>query len=154
MRLIIRVDGRPAPQGSKERGSAGQLLESSPYLLPWRQAVKVGAYRAYQAAGIPHSDLPLFPAGVPVEFERFVFLVRPEQCRALDTDEPVGPPDVDKLLRATLDALGGARKGTARLYADDSQVKGIDGLRKERPVPGVPMYDRPGALIIVRSRES
>lgn len=154
MRLIIRVGGRPAPQGSKDLGSAGQLLEQSPYLPAWRQAVKVGTYRAYQAAGIRHERLPLFPRGVPVELERCVFIVRADQCRAAGTDEPTGEPDIDKLLRATLDALGGARKGTARLFADDSQVVAIDGLRKVRPLPGVDGYDRSGALIIVRSREN
>ena len=149
--LIISVKGRPAPQGSKDLGSAGQLLESSPYLPAWRQAVKVGAYRAYQAAGIRHSELPLFPPGKPVTFERIVFLVEPTQCRAAGTDEPIGEPDVDKLLRATLDALGGARgkQATARLFADDSQVTATGQLRKARPVPGVALYDRPGALIIV-----
>jgi Holliday junction resolvase RusA-like endonuclease len=154
VRLIIRVKGRPAPQGSKDLGSAGQLLEQSPYLPAWRQAVKVGAYRAYQSANIRHEQLPLFPRGEPVELERCVFIMQPDQCRAAGTDEPTGEPDVDKLLRATLDALGGAKKGSARLFADDSQVVVIDGLRKVRPLPGVDGYDRPGALIIVRSRES
>ena len=152
MRLVIRVDGRPAPQGSTERGPAGQLLESSPYLPAWRQAVRIATFRAYALAGIAPDRLPLFPRGRPVYFERCVFLVRDDQCRAEGTDEPTGDPDVDKLLRATLDALGGAKnfKRSAKLFADDSQVVAMDGLRKARPLLGVDGYDRPGALIIVR----
>lgn len=149
MRLVIRVAGRPAPQGSKKRGTAGQLRESSPYLPAWRRAVVIGARRALLDAGIRPAELPLFPLGVPVLVERCVFIVTDRQCRGEATDEPIGEPDIDKLLRATLDALGGARKETARVFADDSQVTAINGLRKTRPIPGVPGYEAPGALIII-----
>jgi crossover junction endodeoxyribonuclease RusA len=145
VRLIIYVYGRPAPQGSKDLGGAGQLLEQSPYLPAWRQAVKRGAYEAYKAAGIPRTSLPIFPAGTPVFIEQCTFYVADEQCRAEGTDEPLGPPDIDKLLRATLDPLGGAKRGSARLFADDAQVKKIYELGKERPAPGGPT----GAMIIV-----
>ena len=145
MRLTIYVFGRPAPQGSKERGSAGQLLESSPYLPAWRAAVKRAAFEAYARAGIRPEQLPLVPSGIPVVVERCTFYMGPDQCRCEGTDEPLGPPDVDKLLRATLDALGGGRRKTARLFADDSQVKQVLDLGKERPAPGRPT----GALIII-----
>ena len=146
MRLTIIVRGRPAPQGSKQSGGAGQLLEQSAYLPAWRAAVKIGAYRAFADAGIPHDSLPVFGRLVPVVFERCDFYVTAEQCLAEGTDEPLGAPDVDKLLRSTLDALGGARRDTARLYADDSQVKGFEsGPWKHR----AGLYG-PGAFIIVR----
>lgn len=146
MRLAITVLGRPAPQGSHDLGGAGQLLDSSPYLKAWRGAVRLGAYRAYRRVGIRPEQLPLFPAGVPVIFEQLIFYVAPDQCRAADTDEPVGKPDIDKLLRATLDGLGGARnpKHHAKLFADDSQVKRIRDLGKERSASGLT-----GAYIIV-----
>jgi crossover junction endodeoxyribonuclease RusA len=143
--LTIRVYGRPAPQGSKEQGGAGQLLEASPYLPAWRVAVKVAAYKAYEAAGIPFTRLPLYPRGVPVIIDRLHFYVTDEQCRAEGTDEPIGDPDIDKLLRATLDPLGGAKERTARLFKDDAQVMGIKDLWKFRAGPASP----PGALIIV-----
>jgi crossover junction endodeoxyribonuclease RusA len=145
VRLTIYVFGRPAPQGSKQLGGAGQLLEQSAYLPAWRQAVKVAAYKAYQAADIRHTSLPLFAAGTPVVVESCVFYVTDEQCRADGTDLPLGTPDIDKLLRATLDALGGQQRGSARLFADDSQVVRIRDLAKERPAPGRPT----GAMIIV-----
>jgi Holliday junction resolvase RusA-like endonuclease len=145
MRLTIHAFGRPAPQGSKERGPASQMLESSVYLPAWRRAVVLGAYRAYQAAGIEHDRLPLIPRSVPVVVEHCTFYVGPDQCRCEGTDEPLGAPDVDKLLRATLDALGGARRRTARLFADDSQVKGCRELWKKRADASGPT----GALIVI-----
>jgi hypothetical protein len=145
VRLIVYVFGRPAPQGSKDLGGAGQLLEQSAYLPAWRQAVKRGAYEAYKRAGIEPAALPLFPAGTPVVIEQCTFYVTDEQCRAEGTNEPLGPPDVDKLLRATLDPLGGAKSGGARVFADDAQVKKVRELGKERPAPGGPT----GAMIII-----
>ena len=141
MRLIIEVFGRPAPQGSKELGGAGQLRESSAYLPAWRTAVRAGAYEAYRAAGIPRNALPVFPAGVPLWIEHCVFYLDPAQGKATNK------PDIDKLLRSTLDALGGAYGKSARLFADDSQIVQIDGLRKigtESLTDG-----QPGAYIII-----
>ena len=144
MRLIIDIVGRPAPQGSKKTGGAGQLLEVSAYLPAWRAACRIGAYKAFAAADIGTDHLPVFPIGVPVVIERLWFLVGPEQCRSGGTTAPIGTPDVDKLLRSTLDALGGARRQTARVFADDSQIVRIDGLRKMR------CGERsPGASIII-----
>lgn len=146
MRLYITVRGRPAPQGSHELGAAGQFRDSSPYLASWRQQVRIGTMREYARLGIRPEELPLFPAGTPVIIEQCTFYVTPEQCRAAGTDEPIGQPDVDKLLRATLDGLGGAKdpKKHARLFADDSQVKRIRELSKERPA--IESY---GAYIII-----
>jgi Holliday junction resolvase RusA-like endonuclease len=132
VRLTIIVHGRPAPQGSKELGSAGQLRESSAYLAAWRQQVIIGAYEAYRTHGIQPASLPLFPAGVPVTVEELTFWMAKDQCRAIGTEEPIGKPDIDKLLRSTLDALGGAAGRNARLFADDSQIVDICNLRKRR----------------------
>lgn len=143
MQINIAAFGRPAPQGSHDLGSAGQFLDASPYLAAWRAAVKNGAFRAYKSLRIAPASLPLFPAGTPVTIESCTFYVAPDQCRAAGTDEPLGMPDVDKLLRATLDALGGAKKNTARLYEDDAQVWRIRDLSKVRAA------GRTGAFIVV-----
>lgn len=147
MRLHIVAVGRPAPQGSKERGSAGQLLEQSAYLPAWRQAVKAAAYGEYLRLGIAPAALPVFDRLTPVTIEMCTFFVGTEQCRTEGTDEPLAPPDVDKLLRAVLDALGGAKPWhkTARLYRDDSQVTKIKNINKQRTAPGKPS----GAYIVV-----
>lgn len=145
MRLTIAAIGRPAPQGSKQLGGAGQLLEQSAYLPAWRQAVKIAAYEEYRRRGIIPSSLPVFGPGVPVVIESLTFFVGPDQCRANGTDEPLGTPDIDKLLRAVLDALGGAKgnHSSARCFADDSQVVEIRGLRKVRATT------QTGALIVI-----
>lgn len=145
MRLHIAAVGRPAPQGSKERGGAGQLLESSIYLPAWRRAVKIAAYETYKARGIEPGSLPVFPRSVPVVVELCTFFVGDDQCRAEGTDDPVGTPDIDKLLRAVLDALGGQREGSARLFDDDSQVVEINKLRKLRSTFDI----KSGAYIVV-----
>lgn len=145
MRLIVYVYGRPAPQGSKDLGGAGQLREQSAYLPAWRAAVKRGAYEAYRTAGLPAEALPLYPAGTAVVIEQCTFYVTDDQCRADGTDLPLGTPDIDKLLRATLDALGGAKSGGARVFADDSQIVQVRDLAKARPAPGNPT----GAMIII-----
>lgn len=145
MRLSIAAIGRPAPQGSKQLGGAGQLLEQSAYLPAWRQAVKIAAFKEYRRRGIDPGALPIFPAGTPVVIESCTFFVGPDQCRANGTDEPLGMPDIDKLLRAVLDALGGAKgnHSSARCFADDSQVVEIRGLRKVRA------GTQTGAMIVI-----
>lgn len=145
MQLHIIALGRPAPQGSKQLGGAGQLREQSAYLPAWRAAVKRAAYEAYRLAGIPRDALPLFAAGTRVVVELCTFFVGPDQCRADGTDEPLGTPDIDKLLRAVLDALGGQQAGSARLFADDSQVVEVRHMSKQRTAPGKPS----GAYLIV-----
>lgn len=142
MRIEITVVGRPAPQGSKRAGSAGQMIEQSSYLPAWKAAVKIGAYKAYAAAEIPQDFLPLFRAGVPVIIERCSFYVGHDQCRAEGTNQPTGAPDIDKLLRGLLDALGGGRRDTARLFADDAQIVAVNHLTKQ-------FSERPGAIIVV-----
>lgn len=146
MRLTIVVHGRPAPQGSKELGSAGQLREASPYLPAWRQAVIIGAYETYREYGIQPATLPVFDAGDPIVIEELTFWLAKDQCRADGTDEPTGKPDIDKLLRSTLDALGGAAGRNARLFADDSQIVKIRHMSKRR-APELAYF--PGARITV-----
>lgn len=147
MRLAIHAFGRPAPQGSHELGGAGQFRDSSTYLATWRAQLRIACFRAYAAAGILPEALPVFPAGTPVIVERCTFYVRPDQCRAAGTDEPLGPPDVDKLLRGALDGLGGAHdpKQHGRLFADDSQVVKANGVEKVRMIAG----GKSGAFIII-----
>lgn len=106
-RLVISVTGRPAPQGSKKQGEHGQMREQSVYLPAWRAAVKKAAYEAYRAAGIEPAALPLFVGPVQASV-----LFRLEHGR-----RPDAPPDLDKLLRSTFDALT-----EARAWEDDGRV--------------------------------
>lgn len=116
--LIVSVEGRPAPQGSKKLGAHGQMLEQSPYLRAWRAAVKRAAYRAYLQVGIEPGDLPLFRGPVEV-----TVLFRLDPDRRVDA-----APDLDKLLRSTWDALT-----EARVWEDDGRVVRVHADKRHAP---------------------
>lgn len=141
---LIRVVGRPAPQGSKRVGMSGQMREQSPYLAAWagswkggkakgkraHGAVEVAAFRWYAANQIDPTELPYLVGPVGVDI---VFHLDP-------THGPIdAPPDVDKLARATFDALT-----AARLWEDDGRV--IEATLRKRPAM-MPFAFEPGAVI-------
>jgi crossover junction endodeoxyribonuclease RusA len=113
----LRVNGPPAPQGSKRHVGRGVVIEMSAAVGPWREAVR----SEVQRAGI------MFGARRPLSVTILFSLPRPRghfrtgrNAGVLRDGAPVFPagrPDLDKLVRSTLDglAMGGA-------YADDSQV--------------------------------
>ena len=121
--LTIRVNGQPAPQGSK-RGFVVKgrvvMAESSVKVKPWRQDVAAAATDAAAEAGW------VAPAG-PIEVITTFYLPRPryhyrtgKRAGELKPTAPVlvdKKPDLDKLVRATLDALT-----TAGVIRDDSQI--------------------------------
>lgn len=136
-RLVVEVVGLPAPQGSKRHVGRGIMVESSAKVKPWREAVKHAALDARSAAD------PFWEAGaVGMAFRRgqavsvvVVFsLPRPSSHYGSGTNAqtvkasapwwPAGRPDVDKLLRSTLDALG-----EAGVWHDDSQVVQVVGSK-------------------------
>jgi Holliday junction resolvase RusA-like endonuclease len=108
--MMIRVNGLPAPQGSKTPTGNGGMRESSRAVGPWREAVRTEVQRAggAQLAG---------PVAVSVQF----FLARPASRRDA---YPAKRPDLDKLCRAILDGLkaGGA-------YRDDGQVVSLTAAK-------------------------
>jgi hypothetical protein len=141
--LIVRAVGRPAPQGSHELGANGYVMHSSNYLAAWRRQVQIAALESVQAAGYLPGQLPVFGPGVPVYVHELTLIVWDDQCRATGTDEPTGRPDVDKLLRATIDGLG-----DAKLFADDAQITKMYELSKVRPWAD----ELPGAIIVISDR--
>jgi len=116
--LTITVHGTPAPQGSKRHVGNGVMVESSKKVKPWRQDVK---HAALDVLG----DAP--PLIGPVLVDVTFTLTRPrghyrtgrnaELLRDSAPAYPAGKPDIDKLLRSTLDALG-----EAGVWRDDAQV--------------------------------
>lgn len=123
-RLPFRVFGNPKPQGSKTLGAHGGMRESAgPALAIWRQDVKSAAIDAlYDADGGR-----LFTPSGPIEVTIVFSLPRPRAHFGTGRNDgvlkPSAPtfhtsrPDVDKLLRSTLDALT-----AAGVYADDAAV--------------------------------
>lgn len=146
--LVITVHGTPAPQGSKRHVGGGRMVESSKAVEPWREAVKAAAGRAMTAS----PDLCTV-LRCPVEVEAAFYLRRPKWHygtgrNALLVKEsapprPHGKPDIDKLLRSTLDGL------TAAVFDDDAQVVSVTGSKWWQELGG-----RPGAIIRVRELEA
>lgn len=139
--IVVDVVGIPAPQGSKRHVGRGILVESSKKVGPWREAV-VAALTADGAAG-RRIDGPVVV--------RLVFrLPRPSSHfgpRGLRDKArlclPDKRPDLDKLVRSTLDALT-----TAAVIADDSRVIRITaGKRYTNP------DEAPGCLVWVSTAE-
>lgn len=116
--IRFRVYGTPAPQGSKRHVGNGVMVESSKRVKPWRQDVKEAALNAIEY---------LLPLDGPLDIHVTFLLKRPashfrtgKNAHLLRDAAPLWPakkPDIDKLLRSTLDALG-----EAGLWRDDAQV--------------------------------
>ncbi len=140
---IVRVEvyGTPAPQGSKRHVGRGIMVESSAKVKPWREAVKAAVLDQTGAGAALDGTL-----SVEVVFR----LPRPRghyrtgrNAALLRDGAPAWPgnkPDVDKLLRSTLDALT-----DVGLWRDDSQVTHLRAV-KRYVTEG---YDAPGASIQV-----
>lgn len=123
--LTIDVTGLPAPQGSKKgfyNHSLGrvQMVESSKKVKPWRQDVVAAAQAAAAEAGW---ETAVGPVDVEINFwmprPRYHFRtgahahqLRPNAPQFVDKK-----PDIDKLARATLDALT-----SSAVIRDDAQV--------------------------------
>ena len=138
--ITLRVDGEPAPQGSKSVGRHGGVYEKSRKVKPWREAIRAAAL----AQGIG----PVNCAAVAVNI---VFMLpRPKghygtgrNADRLRDSAPLFPatrPDLDKLARSTLDGLM-----LAGIYADDGQVIALSA-EKMYAGNGSP----PGAAITIR----
>jgi len=114
--IEFTIPGAAAPQGSKRairlRTGRTVLVESSARVKPFRAVAALTATEAWQRP--PTADA----VGLEVAF-RFV---RPKSHHKADgslrAGAPLTPgkPDIDKLLRALLDALTGV------IYVDDAQV--------------------------------
>lgn len=110
----MRIYGTPAPQGSKRHVGGGRMIEASLKIGPWREAIVSEAQRLGYA-GLRFDEA----LAVRITF----YLRRPishRGARGLRPSAPVWPatvPDLDKLVRSTLDGLT-----QAAVISDDSRV--------------------------------
>ena len=125
--ITVRVNGRPAPQGSKRHVGGGRMVEMSKAVGPWREAVRSEIQHTDPARGTGGEGVnqPLHDG--PVSVTLVFSFARPAshygrrggQPYLKDSAPPfpAGRPDIDKLARACLDGIvmGGA-------IADDAQV--------------------------------
>jgi len=122
----VRVYGNPAPQGSKKLVGPWRMVEDNKNTMPWRQAVQWFA----------NSAAPNEPLEGPLEAVITFYLPRPKS--ATKRDYPHVRPDLDKLTRATWDALK-----LVGVYRDDGQIV-LATLRKHYADA-----DKPGASILI-----
>lgn len=135
--LVFNVHGVPVPQGSKvSRG--GRVLDANPRARRWRADV-VAASRSTRDG---QATALVGPVEVTADF-RFI---RPITVRGMRGTVPISRStgDLDKLLRAVLDALA-----LANIYRDDSQVVSVRATKSyvESPAtPGVAISVREAAM--------
>lgn len=151
--LSAVVYGVPAPQGSKKahaiyRGSTKNgtrqftgkvtVTEMSKRVAPWREAVRSAVEEAIrlQAAHDAWEGVLDGPVEVHITFA----LPRPKSVSVTRRPWPAVTPDLDKLIRSTLDgiSMGGA-------WADDKLAVRIGVEKVYAGTPGA--LPRPGAVI-------
>lgn len=119
--LRFDIIGAPAPQGSKRHVGNGVMVESSKAVRPWREAVAWAGREAmagaapFDSAVIVAIRFRLAPTGRWTKAEK----------AARERWKP-RRPDIDKLIRATLDGLteGG-------VLADDALVVRVSASKRE-----------------------
>jgi Holliday junction resolvase RusA-like endonuclease len=126
--IRVFVAGKPAPQGSKRYLGGGRVIESSAKTLaPWRADVR---------DAFTEPDRPRHPLIGPVAVALVFVLARPKGhyrtgrnahlLRDSAPTAPAGKPDIDKLSRAVLDAIGSAKT----VWVDDSQVADLHAIKR------------------------
>lgn len=130
--LTITAFGTPAPQGSKRHVGHGVLIESSKNVKPWRETVKWAAIASMGGAGRGITG----PVRVDITFT----LAKPASARK-SRIWPDRRPDLDKLLRSTMDGLT-----EAGAWEDDGRCVRI-AASKVYPGEGHDALMVPGAVI-------
>lgn len=125
--ILFRVNGQPAPQGSKRHVGNGRMIEASKKVGPWREAVKEAV-----------SLLELEPLTGPLYVEMKFYLQKPKTVKRL---VPTVPPDLDKLVRGLFDALT-----IAGVWEDDALVIEIGTTQKLYADEDNP----PGCLVAIK----
>jgi Holliday junction resolvase RusA-like endonuclease len=100
--ISFRVDGIPVPQGSMRVFNGHVVHNKGAELAVWRSAIAIEAKRA-----------GCTPEPGPVKLDLLFVMLKPKTVKR---DFPTVAPDLDKLIRAALDAM------TAIAYIDDGQV--------------------------------
>jgi crossover junction endodeoxyribonuclease RusA len=136
--FACEVVGTPAPQGSKRHVGKGVMVESSEAVASWRDSVAMQV-----RSEMNHDRHPGFGVHVPVEVSLLFRMQRPVTLPRR-VQRHVRKPDLDKLVRATMDGLV-----VAGLLADDAQVWAMPRTYKVYRQP----HEDTGCLIVVRQTD-
>jgi len=115
--IQFRAEGIPVPQGSMKVINGRVLHSQGSALAVWRSTI---AWSAKQAGAIPVAD--------PIQMTLVFIMPRPKTVKR---EFPSVAPDLDKLIRAALDALTGVA------YLDDGQVVEIHAHKIYGSSPGL-----------------
>lgn len=115
--ITFQVTGLPVPQGSMKVINGHIIHSQGSALASWRSQV---ALEAKKAGAKPHLE--------PVEMDLLFTMPRP---KTVTRDYPSVAPDLDKLIRAVLDAL------TSVAYRDDGQVVTINAQKQYGEATGL-----------------
>ena len=155
MNVSFTVHGVPVPQGSKRAlvhrstGRAVVIEQGGARHRDWRADVKAAAAEAMPGSG-SRSGYPL-PITGPVGVSICFTVPKPKSAPKTRRTWPDKRPDLDKLVRAVLDAI------TGEVIADDAQVvllmvsKCFPGepVTGDAVGPGAWCLDRPGCRVMV-----
>lgn len=132
--------GLPVPQGAIRHLGAGRpsVHANADKLKPWRAQIQDTAEAAMEAIDDWCCGLS-GPVGMGVYFT----MRKPVSAPKKKTTYPISRPDVDKLVRAVLDALA-----AAGVYRDDSQVVWLE-TKKVFPGEDIHALHVPGVTVEV-----
>jgi crossover junction endodeoxyribonuclease RusA len=129
--LQLTVEGNPVPQGSFRHVGNGRIISANPKLNAWRQTIA-------DQIGL-QTPVRLIEGSIRVDL---VFtLERPKSVSRGVRERPTVKPDLDKLVRATLDAISLERY--VQLIKDDSQVTDLHAAKRYSD------HRRPGVTIMI-----
>ena len=111
--ISFRVDGIPVPQGSMRVFNGHVVHNKGAELAVWRSAIAIEARRA-----------GCTPEQGAVKLDLLFVMPKPKTVKRT---HPTVAPDLDKLIRAALDAM------TAIAYVDDGQVTEITAQKVYGP---------------------
>ena len=125
--LQLTVEGNPVPQGSFRHVGNGRIISANPKLNAWRQTI---------ADQIGLQTLVRLVEG-SIRVDLVFTLERPKSVSRGVRERPTVKPDLDKLVRATLDAISLERY--VQLIKDDSQVTDLHAAKRysDHRQPGV-----------------
>lgn len=129
--LQLTVEGNPVPQGSFRHVGNGRIISANPKLNAWRHTI---------ADQIALQTLERLIEG-SIRVDLVFTLERPKSVSRERRARPTVKPDIDKLVRATLDAISLERY--VQLIKDDSQVTDLHAAKRYSD------HRRPGVTIMI-----
>ena len=129
--LVLFVPGIAAPQGSKRHVGKGIMIESSAKVKPWRESIRWSILEVWKG--------PPMTGAISVYLD--FIMPRPASTPKRKTPPAIKRPDIDKLARACLDAIG-----SAGVYGDDSQVTRLSATKRIAEIgesPGLQLQVEP-----------